>query len=215
MHIPLEPLTDAEEATLARLLEQTGSVTLAHARGVFSAVCCEPSVEDPVDWAPLVLGANVPDTPVLREIFALLLRDRYVLAECLALGEPILPAPEDAEGLIQFCKGFVRLVRISKLWQQDVEGIALTLPLAVHAGYLSQESLDNLRTTSIPDAPAVDLSAPDLVQPLLAVYAHFADARRKHAEAARASAESASQKVGRNEPCPCGSGKKLKKCCGA
>ncbi|MBT4699861.1 MAG: hypothetical protein HOB79_02200, partial [Rhodospirillaceae bacterium] len=23
------------------------------------------------------------------------------------------------------------------------------------------------------------------------------------------------QKVGRNEPCPCGSGKKFKKCCGA
>lgn len=27
--------------------------------------------------------------------------------------------------------------------------------------------------------------------------------------------EKASQKVGRNEPCPCGSGKKYKKCCGA
>jgi uncharacterized protein YecA (UPF0149 family) len=25
----------------------------------------------------------------------------------------------------------------------------------------------------------------------------------------------APQKVGRNEPCPCGSGKKYKKCCGA
>ncbi|MBQ7225236.1 MAG: SEC-C domain-containing protein [Clostridia bacterium] len=25
----------------------------------------------------------------------------------------------------------------------------------------------------------------------------------------------AEQKVGRNEPCPCGSGKKYKKCCGA
>ncbi len=26
---------------------------------------------------------------------------------------------------------------------------------------------------------------------------------------------SVSRKVGRNEPCPCGSGKKFKKCCGA
>jgi uncharacterized protein YecA (UPF0149 family) len=24
-----------------------------------------------------------------------------------------------------------------------------------------------------------------------------------------------SQKIGRNDPCPCGSGKKFKKCCGA
>ena len=27
--------------------------------------------------------------------------------------------------------------------------------------------------------------------------------------------KSASEKVGRNDPCPCGSGKKYKKCCGA
>lgn len=27
--------------------------------------------------------------------------------------------------------------------------------------------------------------------------------------------QAVSQKVGRNEPCPCGSGKKYKKCCGA
>jgi preprotein translocase subunit SecA len=30
-----------------------------------------------------------------------------------------------------------------------------------------------------------------------------------------ASSSVTNQKVGRNEPCPCGSGKKFKKCCGA
>jgi uncharacterized protein YecA (UPF0149 family) len=35
------------------------------------------------------------------------------------------------------------------------------------------------------------------------------------ATAAAARAKSQSPKVGRNEPCPCGSGKKYKKCCGA
>jgi preprotein translocase subunit SecA len=29
-----------------------------------------------------------------------------------------------------------------------------------------------------------------------------------------AKAAAAAKKVGRNEPCPCGSGKKFKKCCG-
>ncbi|HYL81995.1 MAG TPA: SEC-C metal-binding domain-containing protein [Candidatus Acidoferrum sp.] len=33
--------------------------------------------------------------------------------------------------------------------------------------------------------------------------------------AASAVAAAARPKVGRNEPCPCGSGKKFKKCCGA
>ena len=31
----------------------------------------------------------------------------------------------------------------------------------------------------------------------------------------RLSQMAVSQKVGRNDPCPCGSGKKYKKCCGA
>ena len=33
-------------------------------------------------------------------------------------------------------------------------------------------------------------------------------------DAPRTVRKTASQKVGRNDPCPCGSGKKYKKCCG-
>ncbi|MEX1307297.1 MAG: SEC-C metal-binding domain-containing protein [Eubacteriales bacterium] len=42
-------------------------------------------------------------------------------------------------------------------------------------------------------------------------------AERRKAIAAewRASKQAVSNKVGRNDPCPCGSGKKYKKCCGA
>jgi uncharacterized protein YecA (UPF0149 family) len=35
------------------------------------------------------------------------------------------------------------------------------------------------------------------------------------ARAAGAAAPGRGAKVGRNDPCPCGSGKKYKKCCGA
>jgi len=42
-----------------------------------------------------------------------------------------------------------------------------------------------------------------------AVYAHFGPAREKQNAPAVAA-----EKVGRNDPCPCGSGKKFKKCCG-
>jgi uncharacterized protein YecA (UPF0149 family) len=37
---------------------------------------------------------------------------------------------------------------------------------------------------------------------------------RARARARRAVGAAATRKVGRNEPCPCGSGKKYKKCCG-
>ena len=49
-------------------------------------------------------------------------------------------------------------------------------------------------------------------------------AKQREAEAAKVGGENAkkqpvvkkaAEKVGRNDPCPCGSGKKYKKCCGA
>ncbi len=56
-------------------------------------------------------------------------------------------------------------------------------------------------------------------------YRHFADARREFAEDMVEDEEiddhypetyvRPEPKIGRNEPCPCGSGKKFKKCCGA
>jgi hypothetical protein len=43
----------------------------------------------------------------------------------------------------------------------------------------------------------------------------FEDRNIAHAEFAPIVQQATSNKVGRNEPCPCGSGKKFKKCCGA
>jgi len=42
-----------------------------------------------------------------------------------------------------------------------------------------------------------------------------ADELRKQAKQSVAAPRATKQKIGRNEPCPCGSGKKYKKCCGA
>jgi uncharacterized protein YecA (UPF0149 family) len=38
---------------------------------------------------------------------------------------------------------------------------------------------------------------------------------RKEAKRSVAAPKVTTPKIGRNEPCPCGSGKKFKKCCGA
>lgn len=50
-----------------------------------------------------------------------------------------------------------------------------------------------------------------------AIYRYFAPHRRVSAQLEREGTtyRRPSDKVGRNEPCPCGSGKKFKKCCGA
>ena len=45
------------------------------------------------------------------------------------------------------------------------------------------------------------------------IHAYWLPLRQAVAE--RQTAQAMSTKVGRNEPCPCGSGKKFKKCCGS
>jgi len=50
---------------------------------------------------------------------------------------------------------------------------------------------------------------------LLRAYKYFRSEREAHAGAAfRRAPKRDASKVGRNDPCPCGSGKKYKKCCG-
>jgi uncharacterized protein len=49
---------------------------------------------------------------------------------------------------------------------------------------------------------------------LLQAYRYFRAQRRVSASAHRSEPRHSTSKVGRNDPCPCGSGKKYKKCCG-
>ncbi len=208
MDVPSQPLSEEEEAHLRALLEQSQSASIDYARGVFAAIACEPSLEDPSDWLPLVLGSEVADQATLRAVFTLLLRDRHAIAECLALGQAFAPHPEDHSAVLQFCKGFVRVTQKSTAWQKDTEAIALVLPLAVLAGYLRLESLRKLQ----PDMPLDEAAWTQqhrrkLPELLGRCFEHFAPLR----EAQR---NEQTTKVGRNEPCPCGSGKKFKKCCG-
>ncbi len=49
---------------------------------------------------------------------------------------------------------------------------------------------------------------------ILGAYKSFSEARRAYAmRMKRASTVQSSLRVGRTEPCPCGSGKKYKRCC--
>jgi hypothetical protein len=49
---------------------------------------------------------------------------------------------------------------------------------------------------------------------LMGAYRYFREGRRRNVAATFNSEPRSTSKVGRNEPCPCGSGKKYKKCCG-
>lgn len=67
----------------------------------------------------------------------------------------------------------------------------------------------------VPEPVRLEQSDPQLYE--LLVWACQENGRRIEAglPTLQKTPETAAPKVGRNEPCPCGSGKKFKKCCGA
>ena len=116
--------------------------------------------------------------------------------------------------VFEFCRGLVQTAQRDPVLSKDTGALTLLFPLAAIAGYLTEESLKKVEPSS---AGSFDdyLSAArtNLSDTVSGLYVHLGPARpKKNAEAAEAAEKS---KVGRNEPCPCGSGQKYKKCCGA
>lgn len=211
---------------------------MAFVRGVFAAVATAPSELDPPSWFPLILGAESPDPLSVRRMFDLLMRDCSSAEQCLQLGVPAIPDTGDEAAVKDFCRGYVQLAQKDKLWKENLEAFALTVPFAILAGYVNPASFQKLQGQN--DQTAFETKhRVDLAEDLVGVYRFFEQARadRLAAEAAAAleaaerqhalgtqtdegraesnpSASAESDKVARNEPCPCGSGKKYKKCCG-
>lgn len=201
----LEPLTESEVSELNLHLTESGSASLDYARGVFTAVACGPAPVEPTTWLPWILGAAVPNKVSLRQMLELLVRDAQSIAQCLELGQPWLPESETS--LTQFCKGFTRGTQADPEWQRASDLFTKVLPIAVRAEYLDLASVERFVPAAAQGAQAwIAAEHEQLPVRLLEIHSHFA-ARRAERKPTR------SEKVGRNEPCPCGSGKKHKKCC--
>lgn len=202
----LAPLSESEVSNLSQQLTQSGGVSVDYARGVFTAVASGPATIDPATWLPWLVGSDIPNKQSLREVIALLVRDAQSIAECLDLGEPWLP--ESPEALSQFCKGFTRVTQHDSSWQKAPEVFTKVLPIAVQAGYLDLSSVERFAPHGQSARAWLAEEHTRLPARLLEVHQHFAPLR-----AIRQGRPVTSEKVGRNEPCPCGSGKKHKKCC--
>ncbi|HSC87143.1 MAG TPA: SEC-C metal-binding domain-containing protein [Polyangiaceae bacterium] len=217
MQQPQDPLDEREEAELRGLLAAAGAPSLEFARGVFQAAASAPSRLLPPDWLGLILGDDSVDAVSLRRLFALCMRDYNACAECLTLGVPVVPRPDDEAAVSEFCRGYVRATQKDKRWTGNLEAFELTVPFAVLAGYLDESRvLELLRDRS---AESAATATPDPEAWRAEQRERLADSVARAfdfwSEARRAQPAQAEEKPGRNEPCPCGSGKKYKRCCGA
>lgn len=215
-----------EDDQLIGILQQIdGAMNLEELDGFFSALLCGPELMLPSAYIPVIIGGKIEEkTPYtteteVKDFFGLLLQhwDRITLTLSVpGAFKPMLC--KDAEGAIhgnQWAKGFLRGVGIGgetwkKLFHDDVHGKALFPILA-----LAHENTTDprLKPYAEPiDAKKRELLLMGIAEGIPAIY-HYFEPLRMSSLLANDKTAPKTVKAGRNELCPCGSGKKYKKCC--
>jgi len=233
-----KPLTDREIAELDQLLaalpEDNESLDVAMLDGFLAGVLLAPDDVPQAAWLPFVFdgqGRAVPDTADARRAVELVMRRYHELAAYLAAREPFDPIVfelEDEEGrsltgrdaiaaLTPWAAGlahaFDLVPALSAAYDADADlapaltGVLRHLPLDPDDA--SPEAADFLleRDRIEHDVPLRDLD--EAIDELVASVLDAVEITRPHRPLLRDA-----PKVGRNDPCPCGSGRKYKACHG-
>lgn len=185
--------------------------------GYFAAIACAPQVIVPSTWMPAIWGgeAFAPEWQSQKDVeqFTHALFNFYnTVMGKLQEGfyEPIfLQTPGGDHSLLivdEWCEGFLRGLGLwGEMSPEDMRYLEKYLYPIRYFG--TDEGLPSLETMT--DAEILHLQesiAPNVEK----LHRHFF----KPADNPTTTFIRAAPKVGRNEPCPCGSGKKYKKCCG-
>ena len=186
--------------------------------GFLTGIAVGPQMISPNEWLPLIWGGETPkfddeaEGTVLLSAIMLLYNDIvHRMALLPETFDPIKlkgPAGENIAG--QWAQGFVKAMRMRwNAWTAMTEGEAgIALIPILYFG--ADDSEIPPEFTNALDAQLVDRMLSDIPASVLSI-ARFWRMRR---EAPDGELGRRGDKIGRNDACPCGSGKKFKKCCG-
>jgi uncharacterized protein len=227
-----QPLTATEFERLSGVLgrfDNEHPMNLEQLDGFLAALICGPEIVPPSEYLPVICGDDMvlEDSfgaqSVLQDFLSLIMRHWNVIADTLHSGDVFLPLLlEDQSGTTHandWAKGFLRGMELRKTdW-------AALLNDEKHGGWivpifaLAHEHNPNPEMRPYKEA----ISAEDREKLIVGVAAGVTGIYR-YFEAQRlvegqpfdntTTFRRAEPKIGRNDPCPCGSGKKFKQCCG-
>lgn len=232
----MTPLSGEELDALEQFLldlDTDEGMTLDMLDGYLHAIVIGPETLIPHQWAPQVwgqpVGAMLPPAADMDEAsrgLSLLMRHHNSIVSDF---EQRPPQPHPLWPTVQFGQedGQIREFQDAEAWAYGfVQGIKLNpaawQPLLSDPqarrwyrpiGLLGADgfSADQDKLTRTPEQR--EALAAQIEECLVRIHAFWLPLR--HAVRERDTAQRLKAKVGRNEPCPCGSGKKFKKCCGA
>jgi uncharacterized protein len=220
-----QPLTDEEFDHLSLILGRLGdehSMNLEQLDGFLAALACGPGNAHPSEFLRDICGDAIASDGN-RELSSLIVRHWNVIADTLRSDEVYLPLLlEDAEGVFRandWAGGFLRGMNFrreewSDLMGDEQHGGALVPILALaheHDPDPEMRPYGEPVSTELREKLIVGAAAG-----VMRIYCRFESLRL---EAMRLLSETTDRriapKIGRNGPCPCGSGRKFKRCCGA
>jgi uncharacterized protein len=211
-------------------------------QGLLFAVCCAPEMTETSDWIAAAFADEDPgfaDVDESRRVFEALIALYNEINEGVVEGRPALPADctffddtlansADDAPVARWSQGF----DLGQAWLEEVwdawlpEALAEEFDADVYvlaffgAREAVQEELARAKRRRGKSVETLFAEEAEYCRGAFAdaLTAHAALGRKLYlfAEGVEAQREPVRvTKTGRNEPCPCGSGKKYKKCCGA
>jgi len=224
MSAPLLPQPElaALEAWLDSPLHAGKAMSLDKLHGFLCAVVSAPDAIPPSRWVPEAMGGEpaFESKEQAKELAALMMRFYDAVAAALEGGQPLEPllrprSPADPRPDYEtWCNGYIlgwALSREEWLRRGNEPLKKLTFPIMLLSGAFKEDAEARGEEFMPEDEYArLQQECMDALPRAVAGIHEFWRSRRKAVPVTRES-----PKVGRNDPCPCGSGKKFKQCCGA
>ena len=215
--------SDQELDVLKDLLDgMPGAMNIEMMDGFLTALVCSPELVMPSTYMHYILGEEHEfATAEQAQKFAnLILRHWNSIVSQLEKSEffyPVLLESEDGSMGNDWAAGFLSGMHLGgdewKEYLNDEEKSGVFVPILMLAH--EHDPDPELRPDPI-DAEKREKILAFLTVSVPRIYAHFAQHRKSNASSHQQAKtfQRSSRKVGRNEPCPCGSNRKYKKCCG-
>ncbi len=196
-----------------------GILGLSDLDGLFTAVVSGPSLIPPSQWLPAVWGDFEPEwesekeaQKVIMLMIDIMNSTASTLMDSAEEFQPLFDERE-VEGktftiVDEWCEGYMRGVALAQaLW--DSAGLEMQILLAPIQGFTE---LTNWQASKFPTEEEVANIRNAITPNAQAIHAYWLQ-RREDFKPPVSTVRRESPRIGRNDPCPCGSGKKYKKCC--
>ena len=207
-------LSDDEYDQLGDVLAERSAFDIDGLLGVLHAVAVAPSLLPPSAWLPVVFPDGFGgDTDFARAVNLALRLHNEVLQACDE-HYPLVPEQDDIAGYESFASGYAMGAKLDPLWFGNANRWTFAAPAAYLGGHRDLVPPDLLeRIDAGPDPKSVIRR--DLAGLINAAQDSFKAVRREAYSQITQPTRAAprASRVGRNDPCPCGSGRKYKRCC--